>query len=115
MEKDKYKTKVIFRKFRGGDIVALFPEHLAGFDFYECQSYMHIGQHGAADIGYTILITEPCNPDEYASLQAELEILGYDLDIKTRYTKHMRDNRLSQLDFYRQLYMETLADSTEVK
>jgi hypothetical protein len=75
---------VIFRKFPDGDIIALFPclpaECLTA---WPCQSYMHIGQHGAADprIMYD---TRPARPQEYAALKAELEQIGYRLIVRQR-------------------------------
>jgi hypothetical protein len=41
---------VIFRKFPDGDVIALLPYLPAEcLTAWPCQSYMHIGQHGAAD------------------------------------------------------------------
>lgn len=80
------KTKVVFRKWRkGGDIIALFPdfEVLPGNKSY-CMSYEHAGQHGPADYGIVTRDTEPATPGEYADLKAELEQLGYNLEIVSR-------------------------------
>ena len=41
---------MIFRRFPDGDVIALFPYLPAEcLNTWPCQSYMHIGQHGAAD------------------------------------------------------------------
>jgi hypothetical protein len=80
------KTKVIFRKFKEGDIIALFPEMEADQNPTHCGSYMHIGQHGAAAYGL-IAETKPATPKEYAALQSELESIGYDLEIRKRIGK----------------------------
>ena len=41
---------VLFRRFPDGDVIALFPYLPAEcLTAWPCQSYMHIGQHGAAD------------------------------------------------------------------
>jgi len=87
MEKDKEKTKVIFRKFINGDIIALFPEIEGGANQKgECMSYMHVGQHSGA--AYALIYnTKPAKPDEYADLFAELEGIGYNLDVKKKITK----------------------------
>ena len=74
-------TKVIFRKFTDGDkeTIALFPELPWTNDPSTCLSYMHMGQHGAADIyPYS---TVPAKPAEYAELLSELVSVGYD-DLK---------------------------------
>jgi hypothetical protein len=60
-----------------GEVIALFPA-LPGGRLGECISYVHVGQHGAADHGYVIGTTLPAQPDEYADLQAELVRVGYD-------------------------------------
>ena len=39
------KTKVIFRKFIGGDVIALFPELPGDNSVLNCLNYMHNGQH----------------------------------------------------------------------
>ena len=93
--KDKEKTVVVFRKWRKGyqvsplcEIIALFP-HLKAFPgikgFTSCQSFEHVGQHGAADYQHCILNSVPAKPDEYASLVKELEgNYGYNLEIRKR-------------------------------
>ncbi len=82
MEKDKHKTKVVFRKFKKGDILALFPGIESGRGFVE--SYQHIGQHGGADYRHCIDVTKPATPEEYSDLQQELESIGYNLLIRKR-------------------------------
>lgn len=84
---DAAPVRVIFRKFLdhkdthyGDGVIALFPdlpENGPGM----CQSYMHIGQHGAASlrlIGGEPRTTRPATPDEYAALQRELEAAPYE-------------------------------------
>ncbi len=87
MEKDKEKNKVVFRKFKDGDIIALFPELEAGANQKgECMSYMHIGQHSGA--AYALVYdTKPAKKEEYADLLAELEDIGYNLEVKQKITK----------------------------
>lgn len=84
MEKDAFKTVVVFRMFKDGEVLALFPD-IVNYRNGECESYQHVGQHGAADYGHCIQITTPAKPDEYADLQCELEGMGYNLDIRKRF------------------------------
>lgn len=76
-------TKVIFRKYRDGQIIALFPE------FKEKNgvlSYMTVGQHGMADYN-VIRATKPAKPTEYSSLLNELQYIGYNVRICKRLTR----------------------------
>ena len=80
MKQDADKTKVIFRKYKDGDIIALFPDLQASSHF--CESYMHAGQHGGADYQSVIADTSLATWDEYEDLQEELESIGYNLLIR---------------------------------
>lgn len=86
MKKDTYKTKVIFRKFKDGDIIALMPWIISDHRG-NCESYMHIGQHGGADYFGLLSITKLATKKEYAPLAAELRSIGYNLDIRQRYDR----------------------------
>jgi hypothetical protein len=69
---------VIFRKFKEGDIIALFPSLPADLNYYHCTSYMHIGQHSSASIDI-IGDTKPVTEQEYKPLYDELvNIVEYD-------------------------------------
>lgn len=73
----KEVTRTVFRKFKDGQILALFPyEKYDAFGLY-CVSYMHIGQHSAADYSGMVAETTLAKPEEYASLKKELESIGY--------------------------------------
>lgn len=91
------KTKVIFRKWKNGDIIALFPEEPGTYDASTCNSYEHNGQHGSAEPRYVIQATTLAKPAEYADLKQELERIGYDLDVKKLYANNMYVARLSEL------------------
>lgn len=93
MSNTQTKDKVIFRKFPEGDIIAYFPEIPSDGAGKFCQSYQHIGQHGGASP--SLSITKAASPAEYASLKAELESLGYVLEIRTRWSQAMDKARLS--------------------
>lgn len=75
-------TRVIFRKFRDGEIIALFPDMDEGRGMIG--SYMHIGQHDAADRLIVVDKTKPAKPKEYAELKAELQRIGYRLTVRKR-------------------------------
>jgi molybdopterin converting factor small subunit len=73
------KTKVHFRKFKEGDVIAIFPDEQ--WDLHcNVASYMHIGQHGGAS-PELIDELEAVDKEEYEPLQKELESIGYDLKI----------------------------------
>lgn len=80
MEKDKHITEVMFRKFRDGDIIALFPYEIFNFRG-NVMSYMHVGQHGEAAYEDAIMGSTPATEEEYADLKKELENIGYNLKL----------------------------------
>lgn len=79
-----------------GYVIAMFPELPGGNSPETCSSYMHVGQHGAAALGL-ITDTYPTDPHEYADLLAELQSLGYDLEIVKRFTPAHRASRIAAL------------------
>ena len=81
-------TKVIFRKFKNGEVIALFPQEPADCIGWLCMSYMHTGQHATAtpDLMYN---TKPAMPWEYSELYKELKSIGYnDLAVCKRFTRN---------------------------
>lgn len=70
-------TKVVFRKWKNGDIIALFPDEPWSRSDYSTTSYMHVGQHGAADYVGVIEATRPAREEEFRDLLAELKAIGY--------------------------------------
>ena len=76
------KTVVIFRKERGGSIVAVMPYEIADLAG-NMTSYSHIGQHSALSPEY-LRDTTPAREDEYRELLAELVSIGYDPEIRRR-------------------------------
>ena len=83
-------TKVVFRCWKDGDVLALFPELLADNHGQLCDSYEHVGQHGAADYHGCLQQTRPAKPKEYVALEMELKQIGYTLRIIQRYQRAKR-------------------------
>lgn len=70
-------TRVVFRRYPDGQIIALFPDIPWSGQRGETTSYMHLGQHGAADYSHVVATTRPACGSEYRDLLAELERIGY--------------------------------------
>lgn len=85
---DEQKTKVIFRKCKdNGDVIAFFPEsyHDRSCNTGRIMSYLHVGQHGEADIDFYRHLTKPATASEYADLHWELSnVIGYNLQVVKR-------------------------------
>ena len=92
IEQDTEETVVVFRKFKEGDIIALFPEVPADNAGILCMSYMQIGQHSGANYYNVVHKTKRATPDEYANLYRELERIGYKLRAiqKAMYKSHVK-------------------------
>jgi hypothetical protein len=91
-------TPVLFRRYKDGEIVALFPAEPADVNGLYVSCYAHVGQHGSADLHGTIAETRPAKPAEYADLEAELRDYGSaddkpyaDLKVYKRATAQHRD------------------------
>lgn len=83
MAKDKDTTKVVFRKFKDGEIIALFPEMKEHGGMI--MSYMHVGQHGPASTAI-VNDTKLATAQEFGPLFMELEAIGYRLAVRKRIT-----------------------------
>lgn len=83
-------TTVIFRKYPDGNIIALFPYEVETSTYIS--SYMHVGQHGAADYEGVMADTVPASEMEYEDLYNELTEIGYDLEVKSKrnYDKYLK-------------------------
>lgn len=77
------KTRVIF-KMSGDEPIAFFPEHLGSNNPSTCSCYVHVGQHGIADVMYASGLP-PAKPHEFAELKKELERIGYDLEVVRKF------------------------------
>lgn len=89
MEKDKFKTKVIFCWFQG-ELIALFVPKGFQYEKY-ISSYMHVGQH--SDACFLGVIQDTIIPsysfklasdDEFMHLYWELESAGYNLAVANK-------------------------------
>lgn len=87
-------TKVIFRTWRSnGQAIALFVQIPSDRYGYHCMSYEHIGQHSGASYDGVVLMTTLATPEQYASLKAELESIGYVLDVACKESAKDREIR----------------------
>ena len=91
------RTKVVFRAYPEGDVLALFPEEPGDCTGRTCSCYQHVGQHGQADYNGCIASTRAAKPEEYAPLARELNMIGYVLDIRLRTGRKERLVMLSKI------------------
>ena len=99
MTQDKEKTVMIIRKWADGEYIAIMPYELGTYSPYTCMSYMHIGQHGSCD-PMIVMNTKHTNNDDsqaYRDFIAELESIGYNLDIRKHIPSDSLENRRKQL------------------
>ena len=90
------RTKVIFRQWPSGEVIALFPELAADMVGNLCMSYQRVGQHGSALPFHVIKETEMVRmiSGETKDLFDELVSLGYDLDVRYRVSWEMNEARM---------------------
>ncbi len=89
---------MIFRQWIiGCEIIALFPEIATDTIGYNCQSYMHIGQHGAASPHSILQDTKPAILEDGAvkRLIKELIDMGYNLEIIKRFRQTHQKIRMA--------------------
>jgi len=81
-------TMVVFRKDvrepKRTEIVAVFPELQGTNEPGTMACYARVGQHSSCHISWYFEHTKPATPEEYAPLKAELESIGYYLDVRRR-------------------------------
>jgi len=92
-------TKVIFRKFPDGDVIAIFPQIAADSSGYHCLSYMKVGQHSACDPLGIVRKTKLATRRDFEPLEMELASIGYSLEIIERNRRSFIDDRREQLRF----------------
>jgi hypothetical protein len=91
------KLSVLFRRYGNGDIIAIFPEEVAGELARFCMSYEHVGQHGACDPRHVVAHTSPAKPSEYRDLLKELRTIGYSVRVIKRLHRSFLQMRLQQM------------------
>lgn len=96
---ENQKEKVIYRVYRSGnkEVIALFPQYAVDTTGYNCQSYMHVGQHGDATPNIVISQTRLAKFNEYKDLHTELQQIGYNLRIVKKFTQQDFDIRQKQI------------------
>lgn len=101
--------KIVFRIYSNGEVIALFPQIAASIGGYLCQSYMHVGQHEAADRQIVMNQTRLASRKEYTPLLKELEQIGYNPKPMKRFTEQdlrIRQEQAEKISFH-------LTDRTE--
>lgn len=78
------ETKVIFRKYKDGEIIALFPETIRFSSTYWIDCFTLVGEHSYADYYSTIRNTKLATENEYRNLYDILENRGYNLNVQKR-------------------------------
>ena len=74
------RDDVVFRIYPDGEVLALLPEYIANNNG-DVMSYMHNGQHGAADFDGVFEETREATKEEYADLLKEMTDIGYNLNV----------------------------------
>ena len=91
----------VFRRWDDGGILALFPEYPADPFGRFCESYMHVGQHAAADYHGVVQRTSPAKPSEYVELAIELTRIGYEVRPVMRASSRHHERRRSEARRFR--------------
>lgn len=84
-------TKVLFRKFPDGKVIAIFPELIGTNDVSTCLNYVLEGQHGTGKA--TTKGTQHAFPEEYQELFNELYQIGYRMKVVSRISPQMDRKR----------------------
>ena len=79
------KTNVVFRVYKNGNVIALFPDIDEGRGL--CSSYIKMGQHSSASYVWIIQQTKPATEKQYGELFKELTHIGYNLNVQQRRTR----------------------------
>lgn len=73
------KTKMIFKKFPEGDVIALFPDEAADYNG-NIVSYQRIGQHSAASPDLLTELPDASKSERAALLRELTSLIGYDVE-----------------------------------
>lgn len=87
------KVKVIFRKSKNPytkeyEVIAFFPE--IEVNYGRIMSYMHMGQHGEADLGF-YYETKKATGEEYEPLLNELKTIYDDCELVVKQKLNYKD------------------------
>ena len=103
MEQETQITDVVFRVENQGDfkgtVFAMLPHEVDDRNG-NVTSYQHLGQHSSADYAGCIDTSRPATEEEYAPLKAEMEDIGYSLNVVQ---KRNTDKYLKSWDSLREL------------
>ena len=80
-------TKVLFRVYPEGDVIALFPDEKGTPHSNDCLSYQKVGQHGLAHFNAICQETRKAHQEEYQGLHTELIRQGYVLEVVPNYRR----------------------------
>lgn len=96
-------ANVVFRKWMKPNqgVIALFPDIPADIYGRYCDSYEHVGQHGAADYHGIIRQSAPAGGKELAELRKELNRIGYRLKPMQRASWKQHQRRRSSATKFR--------------
>jgi hypothetical protein len=87
-------TLVVIRRWRDtNDLIALFPGQPTDYQGWFVDSFMHVGQHAAADYHGVVQATLPASQEEAGDLLRELERIGYRLRVIKRVSRRVHEAR----------------------
>ena len=86
MKKTKQVDEVVIRRFKEGDLIAIFPYQISDYRG-NVNSYQHIGQHSGADLSI-IHNTKPVKEADAQCLLKELKDIGYNVKVVQRVQYH---------------------------
>ena len=69
---------------KNGEVTAIMPEIPGTNSPYTCTCYAHVGQHGSCNVSLINTCSRPATEAEYAPLLAELERIGYRVQVIKR-------------------------------
>lgn len=95
---EKVLVDVIFRVYRDGDVIAIFPGIPGTNSPDTCQCYQHVGQHGHGNLRAMMTGTRAAKDLEFSELARELLRIGYVLHVVKRATSKHRNQRYEELN-----------------
>jgi len=97
MQPDEHVTPVIFKLDHDEKRpFAAFPQTPGTLDPYTMTAYVTVGGHVTASAEY-VARCKPASPEQYAPLLAELQRIGYRLQIRRRATSYDLAKRRAEI------------------